>query len=100
MAEVGTVLLQPIMKIDIHVPSIFTGALVPLVSGLKGQVLGFRASDDAAGWDVFEMQLPMASEDALFAALAAATRGTAWFESSFDHYQETRKEELASLVAR
>lgn len=100
MAEVGTVLLQPIMKIDIHVPSIFTGALVPLVSGLKGQVLGFRASDDAAGWDVFEMQLPMASEDALFAALAAATRGTAWFESRFDHYQETRKEELASLVAR
>ena len=64
MAEVGTVLLQPIMKIDIHVPSIFTGALVPLVSGLKGQVLGFRASDDAAGWDVFEMQLPIFGSEA------------------------------------
>ncbi|MGL4311121.1 MAG: elongation factor G [Paracoccaceae bacterium] len=99
LAEVGTVLLQPIMKIDIHVPSVFSGALVPLVSGLKGQVLGFEAHESAAGWDVFQLLLPMASEDALFAGLAAATRGTAWFTSSFDHYQEARKEELGDLVA-
>lgn len=100
LAEVGTVLLQPIMKIDIHVPSVFSGALVPLVSGLKGQVLGFAAHEDAAGWDVFQLLLPMASEDALFAALAAATRGTGWFTSSFDHYQEARREELGDLVAK
>lgn len=99
LAEVGTVLLQPIMKIDIHVPSVFSGALVPLVSGLKGQVLGFEAHESAAGWDVFQLSLPMASEDALFAALAATTRGTAWFTSSFDHYQEARKEDLGDLAA-
>lgn len=98
-AEIGTVLLQPIMRIDIHVPSVFSGALVPLVSGLKGQVLGFEAHPTAAGWDVFQLELPMAAEDALFAALAGATRGTAWFESRFDHYQEARREELADLLA-
>ncbi len=85
--EVGTVLLQPVMKAEIHVPSVYSGALVPLVSGLKGQVLGFEAHDSAAGWDVFQLMLPMASEDALFVALAAATRGTAWFTSGFDHYE-------------
>ncbi|MBL9072998.1 elongation factor G [Tabrizicola sp.] len=85
--EVGTVLLQPVMKAEIHVPSIYSGALVPLVSGLKGQVLGFEAHESAAGWDVFQLLLPMASEDALFVALAAATRGTAWFTSGFDHYE-------------
>ena len=98
LAEVGTVILQPIMKIDIHVPSAFTGGLVPLISGLKGQVLGFEAHPSAAGWDVFQALLPMASEDELFNALAGATRGTAWFTSTFDHYQEARKEELAGLV--
>jgi elongation factor G len=92
LAEVGTVPLQPIMKIDIHVPSVFSGALVPLVSGLKGQVLGFQAHESAAGWDVFQLLLPMVSEDALFVTLAASTRGTAWFTSSFDHY-EVRKED-------
>lgn len=98
MAEVGTVLLQPVMKIDVHVPSVFSGALVPLVSGLKGQVLGFEAHDSAAGWDVFRLLLPMTSEDALFVTLAAATRGTAWFTSAFDHY-EVRKEEPAESGA-
>lgn len=94
LAEVGTVLLQPVMKIDVHVPAVFSGALVPLVSGLKGQVLGFESHDSAAGWDLFQLMLPMASEDELFAALAGATRGTAWFTSTFDHYQEARKEDL------
>lgn len=93
LAEVGTVLLQPVMKIDIHVPSVFSGALVPLVSGLKGQVLGFGSHDTAAGWDVFQTLLPMAATDQLYAQLAAATRGTAWFTSQFDHYQETRRED-------
>lgn len=92
LAEVGTVLLQPVMKVEIQVPSVFSGALVPLVSGLKGQVLGFEAHESAAGWDVFQLLLPMAAEDALFVGLAAATRGTAWFTSSFDHY-EVRKDE-------
>lgn len=88
------VLLQPIMKVEIHVPSTFTGALVPLISGMKGQVLGFDAHPDAAGWDVFNTMLPMASLDDLANALASNTRGTAWYEAEFDHYQEARKEEF------
>ncbi len=99
LAEVNTVLLQPIMKVDIHVPSAFTGGLVPLVSGLKGQVLGFEAHPTAAGWDVFQTLLPMTAEDDLFNALGSTTRGTAWFTSAFDHYQEARKEELGDLIA-
>lgn len=92
LAEVGTVLLQPVMKIVVHVPSVFSGTLVPLVSGLKGQVLGFDAHERAAGWDVFQLLLPMTSEDELFVMLAAATRGTAWFTSALDHYEVRRDE--------
>ncbi|PIE07681.1 MAG: elongation factor G [Rhodobacterales bacterium] len=98
LQELGTVLLQPIMKVDIHVPSVFSGALVPIVSGIKGQVLGFEAHESAAGWDVFQTLLPKTAEDELFNALGSATRGTAWFTSEFDHYQEARKEELADLL--
>ncbi len=98
LSDVGTVLLQPIMKVDIHVPSVFSGQLVPIVSGIKGQVLGFEAHETAAGWDVFQTLLPKTAEDELFNALGSATRGTAWFTSAFDHYQEARKEELADLL--
>jgi elongation factor G len=99
LAEAGPVVLQPIMRIEIHVPSVFTGGLVQTVSGLKGQVTGFDAHPDFAGWDVFNCLLPMASLDDLFNALGGATRGTAWFTSEFDHYQEARREELAAMGA-
>ncbi|MDC0739429.1 elongation factor G [Cognatishimia sp. SS12] len=88
IAKAGTVVLQPIMEVQIHVPSVFSGGLVPVISGLKGQVLGFEAHEYCAGWDVFRASLPMGSQDALAQALAAATRGTAWFESAFQHYTE------------
>ncbi|MBT8153341.1 elongation factor G [Epibacterium ulvae] len=91
LKEAGLVLLQPIVKVAIHVPSVFSGNLVPMVSGMKGQILGFEAEQNAAGWDLFETLLPMAAEDELCHALASATRGTAWFQSGFDHYEEARR---------
>ena len=85
---VGTTILQPIMKVEIQVPSVFDGSLVQLVSGLKGQVLGFDTHPDCEGWDVFRALLPMVSEEELSRALGSATRGTAWFSSELDHYEE------------
>lgn len=95
LQEAGLVLLQPIMKVSIHVPAVFTGGLVPMVSGMKGQILGFSAEEGAAGWDVFETLLPQAAQDELCHTLASATRGTAWFETGFDHYEEARRVEFA-----
>lgn len=90
LAEIGTRVLQPIMKLHIHVPSTFAGGLVQIVSGLKGQVLGFEGHPTANGWDVFRALLPMSALEDLEQALGSATRGTAWFASELDHYEELR----------
>ncbi|TLP61435.1 elongation factor G [Parasedimentitalea maritima] len=95
LKEAGAVLLQPIMRVHIHVPSVFTGGLVPVVSGMKGQILGFENNPDAAGWDVFETLLPMAVQDELCSSLASVTRGTGWFSTDFDHYQEAKRADFA-----
>ncbi len=94
MADAGAKLLQPISEVQIHVPSIHAGSLVPLISAIKGQVLGFEGHPTAPGWDVFRAQLPAAMEDELFRQLGSATRGTAWFTATFDHYAEARRDEL------
>jgi elongation factor G len=82
------VLLQGIERVEIHVPSVFTGQLIPLFGTLKGQVLGFEANPKQRGWDIFRALLPAASIDDLITALAGATQGTAWFTTTFDHYEE------------
>ncbi len=99
LAEIGTQALQPIVKVEIHVPTVFTGALVPALAALKGQVLGFAAHEAAAGWDVFAALLPAAMQDELCRTLAAATRGTAWFSAAFDHYEEVSLAEAKKAAA-
>ncbi|WP_397543562.1 elongation factor G [Roseovarius salis] len=95
MAEAGTIVLEPIAHVLIHVPSVYAGGLVPMISGMKGQVMGFEAHPAAAGWDLFRAMLPMKALDELTGALASAARGTAWFTAAFDHYTESRTEEMA-----
>lgn len=88
--ELGTVILQPIMQVNIQVPSIFAGDLVQIVSGLKGQVQGFEGHPTASGWEVFRALLPMSAEEDLAHSLGSSTRGTAWFTSELDHYDPMR----------
>ena len=88
LAEGGTKILQPIRHFGIEVPSVYSGPLVPLVSALHGQVLGFRNNPDATGWDLFEALLPESAEGELFEVLGSATRGTAWYRSKLERYDE------------
>jgi len=107
LTEAGPLLLQSIDRVTIHVPSVCSGALVGLVSGLKGQVLGFDRDPDLRGWDVFRANLPASARDELLHALAGATQGTAWIETRFDHFEEVygreaeevSKARLAALAA-
>ncbi|MEM6694337.1 MAG: elongation factor G [Pseudomonadota bacterium] len=93
------VLLQPIEHVEIHVPSVYTGALVGEISSLKGQVLGFDPHPTAKGWDLFRALIPAPAQDDLFRALGGLTHGTAWFESRFDHYEEIRGREAEQVRA-
>ncbi|MFM2356136.1 MAG: hypothetical protein RLZZ528_1872 [Pseudomonadota bacterium] len=88
LPKCGPVLLQPIHRVSIHVPSIFSGAMVSLVSSLSGQVLGFDRDETHRGWDVFRALLPVSAIDDLVQALGSATQGSAWHEAEFDHYEE------------
>ncbi|MFZ1726079.1 MAG: elongation factor G [Albidovulum sp.] len=88
MRRAGPVLLQPIERVEVHVPSIHSGAIVSVVSSLKGQVLGFDRDPAFRGWDIFRALLPASTTEDLVMALGSATQGTAWHEAEFDHYEE------------
>ncbi len=98
LAEAGPVLLQPIDRVTFHIPSQFSGALVQLVSSLKGQVLGFDANPEAPGWDIFKALIPAAAHDEIDRALGGATQGTGWYEAEFDHYEELHGREAEAVT--
>ncbi|WP_109310719.1 elongation factor G [Ruegeria sp. AU67] len=90
LPQAKPVVLQPILNAEIHLPSDFVGDLVPTISSLQGQVLGFEGNPNASGWEIFNAQLPAVAEDELHRTLASATRGTGWVKLQFDHYEELR----------
>ncbi len=81
-------LLEPIEKVMIYAPNTATSKITSVVSGRRGQILGFDAWEDSPGWDRIEAYLPHAERQDLIVELRSLTQGLATFEASFDHMGE------------
>lgn len=98
LSQASAVLMQPVVRVEIHIPSIYSGSLVPVVSTFKGQVLGFDRDEAAKGWDVFRALVPGAALDELARALRSATQGIGYFSKSFDHFEELYGKEAEAVI--
>ncbi|MBB3454822.1 elongation factor G [Rhizobium sp. BK313] len=98
LSEGSAVLMQPIFRSEIHIPSVHSGSLVQIVSALKGQVLGFDRDEAAKGWDIFRALVPGSALDDLARALRSATQGIGYFSKAFDHFEELYGKEADAIV--
>lgn len=98
LSEASTVLMQPIIRVEIHIPSVYSGNLVPIISSLKGQVLGFDRDETAKGWDIFRALVPGSAFDELARSLRSATQGIGYFSRSFDHFEELYGKEADAVI--
>ena len=98
LALAGPVLLREIDLVQIHVPSACSGVPAALVSGLKGQVLGFDRDPESRGWDVFRALLPSAVREELLHAVAGTTQGTGSISAVFDHYEEVYGKDAEAIA--
>jgi elongation factor G len=99
LAQASAVLMQPIFRVEIHIPSIYSGSLVPIVSSFKGQVLGFDRDETAKGWDIFRALVPGNALDDLARSLRSATQGIGTFTKSFDHFEELYGKEADAIIS-
>lgn len=88
MPKCSPVLLEPILHVDIYVPSEHTSKVNSLVSGRRGQILGFDAREGWPGWDVVSAQIPQSDALDLIIELRSLTAGVGTYTSNFDHLQE------------
>ena len=81
-------LLEPIEKVTIFAPNTATSKITSVMSGRRGQILGFDAWEETPGWDRIDAYLPHAETQDLIVELRSLTQGLATFVSSFDHMGE------------
>lgn len=82
------VLLEPIFAVTIAVPTEFTSRVHGLISGRRGQILGFDAKEGWLGWDEVSALLPQSELHDLIIELRSLTLGVGTFAWKFDHLQE------------
>jgi elongation factor G len=92
-------LLEPIDAVDISVPNAFTARVQRLVSGRRGQILGFDGKEDWPNWDVVRAYLPESELHDLIVELRSLTLGVGSFAHKFDHMQELTGKPAEKVIA-
>jgi elongation factor G len=82
------VLLEPILKVEISVPSDYTSKAQRIIAGRRGQILGYDARPGWTGWDSVSAFLPQAEMGDLIVELRSLTMGVGTFHHQFDHLQD------------
>ncbi|MEC4815222.1 MAG: elongation factor G [Scytonema sp. PMC 1069.18] len=90
-------LLEPILRVDIRTPSEFTAKVLQLLTGKRGQILGYEGIGNWQGWDTVTGYLPQAEMHDFIVELRSLTLGVGSFHWEFDHLQEV-PEKLAERI--
>jgi len=99
MPKCEPVLLEPICEVTISVPQTFTNKIHGLVSGRRGQILGFEAREGWTGWDQLKCYMPQAELHDLVIELRSLTLGVGSFDWNFDHLQELTGKPAEKVIA-
>jgi elongation factor G len=99
MPECSPVLLEPVMKVAIHVPSEATSKVNSLVSTRRGAPLGFDTRPGWRGWDTVSAEMPLSEISDLIVDLRSLTQGVGTYEMTFDRLAELNGKLADTIVA-
>jgi elongation factor G len=93
------VLLEPIYTVEIVCPSEATAKINAILSGRRGQILGFDTREGWAGWDMVRAMMPESEIGDLIVEIRSATAGVGSFAFKFDHMAELTGKQADQIVA-
>ncbi len=88
MPKCKPVLLEPILKVTVAAPSDSTSRIQRLITGRRGQLLGYDARPGWNGWDEVSALMPEAEVADMIVEIRSVTQGVGTFRTEFDHLQE------------
>src|SRR6188472_2267950 len=93
------VLLEPIHEVEIVCPTEATAKMNAILSGRRGQILGFNTREGWDGWDTVRAQMPESEIGDLIIEVRSATGGVGSFGFKFDHMAELTGRTADQIVA-
>ena len=85
LREGGSVLLEPIMKVEAVTPEEYTGSVIGDLNSRRGHILG---QDMRGNANVINAMVPLANMFGYVNQLRSMTQGRATFTMQFDHYEQ------------
>jgi elongation factor G len=93
------VLLEPIHMVEITCPSEASTKINAILSGRRGQILGFDTREGWEGWDMVRAMMPESEIGDLIIEVRSATAGVGSFTFKFDHMAELTGKPADQIVA-
>ncbi len=93
------VLLEPIHSVEIICPNDATAKINAILSGRRGQILGFDTREGWPGWDSVKAMMPESEIGDLIVEVRSATAGVGTFFFKFDHMAELTGRTADQIVA-
>jgi elongation factor G len=84
----GSVLLEPVMKVEVVTPEEYTGSVIGDLNSRRGQIQG---QDMRGNANVISAMVPLANMFSYVNNLRSMSQGRATFTMQFDHYAEVPK---------
>jgi elongation factor G len=99
MPQAKPVLLEPILSVDVVIPSEAMSRASALISARRGQILGYDTRAGWRGWDQIKALVPEAEMTGLIVELRSATSGVGSFSARFDHLAELAGKPAEAVVS-
>jgi elongation factor G len=99
MPGCAPVLLEPVVKLSIHVPHTATAKVGSLIGSRRGTPMGFDSRPGWRGWDTVWAEMPQSEVSDLIVDLRSLTQGVGTYEMEFDRLAELGGKLADTIVA-
>ncbi|CAH1666484.1 elongation factor G [Chelatococcus asaccharovorans] len=93
----GSVLLEPIMKVEVVTPEDYTGSVIGDLNSRRGQIQGQDMRGNAV---VVNAMVPLANMFGYVNTLRSMSQGRATYTMQFDHYEQVPQAVAAEVQAK
>ena len=96
-AQANPILLEPIHKVQIVVPTEYMGDVMGDISSRRGKILGMSQEDNK---QILNAEIPLSELYSYYTSLKSITQGRGYFTQQFAYYQKLPNDQAQKVIGK